>query len=202
MTATEITPRIEPDARVWLHGNWDDYERLLTMRGESAAVRITYIEGEIELMSPSTSHEWIKTMIARLLEAWADDCEVDINGFGSWTIKDKERERGLEPDECYILGGEKKARPDLAIEVVVTAGGIGKLEVYRGLGVPEVWFWRRGRIEVHVLQGDQYAASPQSLLLPRLDLALLARFVDHEQQPQSVREYRRVLRALRGAAPS
>ena len=202
MTATEITPRIEPDARVWLHGNWDDYERLLTMRGESAAVRITYIEGEIELMSPSTSHEWIKTMIARLLEAWADDCEVDLNGFGSWTIKDKERERGLEPDECYILGGEKKARPDLAIEVVVTAGGIGKLEVYRGLGVPEVWFWRRGRIEVHVLQGDKYAASPQSLLLPRLDLALLARFVDHEQQPQAVREYRRVLRALRGAAPN
>ncbi len=82
MTATETTPRIEPDARVRLHGNWDDYERLLTMRGESAAVRITYIEGEIELMSPSNSHEWIKKLITRLLEAWADDCEVDLNGYG------------------------------------------------------------------------------------------------------------------------
>ncbi len=39
MTATETTPRIEPDARVWLHGNWDDYERLLTMRGEIAPSR-------------------------------------------------------------------------------------------------------------------------------------------------------------------
>ena len=40
------------DHFVYLHGDWDDYERLLTMRGESAVPRITYLEGLIELMSP------------------------------------------------------------------------------------------------------------------------------------------------------
>ena len=53
---------------------------------------------------------------------------------GSWTIRSRPKERGLEPDECYILGdpGARK-RPDLAIEVEWTRGLVDKVEVYRGL---------------------------------------------------------------------
>ncbi|MEG4506483.1 Uma2 family endonuclease [Microcoleus sp. F6_B4] len=38
----------------------------------------------------------------------------------------------------------KKAIPDLAIEVVFTSGGIDKLQLYKRLGIPEVWFWEDG----------------------------------------------------------
>ena len=45
--------------------------------------------------------------------------------------------RGVEPDECYCLGTLAEI-PDIAIEIALTSGGIDKLEVYRGLQVPEV----------------------------------------------------------------
>jgi hypothetical protein len=43
-------------------------------------------------------------MIARLLEAYAEEKNVTLNGFGSWTIKSEPDERGAEPDECSSLG--------------------------------------------------------------------------------------------------
>ena len=55
-------------------------------------------------------------------------------------------QRGVEPDECYVFGdAPDPERPDLAIEVVWTRGGIDKREIYRALGVRELWFWRRGQ---------------------------------------------------------
>ncbi|MFN9407014.1 MAG: Uma2 family endonuclease, partial [Dolichospermum sp.] len=37
--------------------------------------------------------------------------------------------------------GANRKRPDLVIEVVVSSGGIDKLEAYKRLQIPEVWFW-------------------------------------------------------------
>ncbi|WP_324238767.1 hypothetical protein [Okeania sp.] len=36
----------------------------------------------------------------------------------------------------------KKKVPDLAIEVVITSGGIKTLGIYQSLGVSEVCFWQ------------------------------------------------------------
>lgn len=166
---------VAADQRVWMHGlTWAQYEALLAVRGERAAPRITYLEGTVELMSPSLDHEYVKTNLGRLIEAWALRHRVRLLGFGSWTLKREAQERGLEPDECYVVGKERKDRPDIAVEVVFTSGGISKLEVYRGLGVPEVWIWEAGRLEVWVLEGDGYARRPRSSWLPDLDVPRLA----------------------------
>ncbi|MBK8100066.1 MAG: Uma2 family endonuclease [Planctomycetes bacterium] len=196
MTVAEFTPDLDQCAL--LRGaSFSDYERLLTIRGESAVPRITFRAGDLELLQPCRLHGWLAKSLSRLLETWSDEAGVPLNGYGNWTIRRADRERGLEPDECYILGNEQKERPDLAIEVALTSGGIDKLDVYRALAVPEVWFWRRGRLDVHVLAGDQYTPSSTSKLLPELDLSLLARFVDNRDQLRAVREYRTVIRALR-----
>jgi Uma2 family endonuclease len=190
---TDIAQSI--DQRVVLHGvPWQQYEALLATRGDDAGVRMTYLEGELELMSPSIDHERLKTMIARLIEIWAVERDRDLNGYGSWTVRKAVRERGLEPDECYVLGAHRPERPDLAIEVVWTNGGLDKLEVYRGLGVPEVWRWRDGVIEVWILRGDAYERGGRSELLPDFDLVLLARFAVEENQTQGVKAYREALR--------
>ena len=61
------------DQRVILNGmTWKDFEMLLTIRGESSGVRMAYLHGSIELMSPSADHESIKKTIARLVEVYAD----------------------------------------------------------------------------------------------------------------------------------
>ncbi len=184
------------DQRVILHGQrFRDYEVLLALRGESSGVRLYFLEGSIELMSPSIDHEAIEKTLGRLFEAWAEERGVDVNGYGSWTLKSEPDARGAEPDECDVLGGVRKERPDLAIEVQWTRGGLDKLEIYRGLGVREVWIWRRaGAIDVHVLRGDAYVSVERSELLPDLDLAQLARFLPAENQTQAVRAYRAALR--------
>jgi hypothetical protein len=40
--------------------SWEDYERLLATRGDHSAPRIAYLEGEVDIMSPSRTHEGIK----------------------------------------------------------------------------------------------------------------------------------------------
>lgn len=103
--------------------------------------------------------------------------------------------RGVEADECYVLGDPEADRPDLAIEVIWTSGGLDKLDLYAPLRVREVWFWEEGRISVHVLRGGAYVEAPRSEVLPGIDLALVARFVARTDQSAAVREYRAALRA-------
>ena len=122
------------DQRVLLSGvAWSDYQRLLDLRGDRAGPRMTYLEGELELMSPSVDHESLKKRLARLLEDYARHCDIPLEGFGSWTLHREQHQRGAEPDECYLVGPltGTPTLPDFAIEVVWTRGGLDKLEVYR-----------------------------------------------------------------------
>ncbi|HTE50678.1 MAG TPA: Uma2 family endonuclease [Kofleriaceae bacterium] len=193
-TASAAAAR-EEDQRIFMRGvTWSEYEALLAIRGERAGIRIAYLKGDLELMTPSIDHESIKTRIARLLECCAEERGIDLNGYGSWTIKSAPRARGAEPDECYIVGVDRKPAPDLAIEVVWAHGGLDKLEIYRGLRVREVWVWREGEIEVHALRGDAYERVPRSELVPDLDLVMLTGFLDRPSQTQAVREFRAALR--------
>lgn len=193
------------DQRVFLSGvRWEDYERLLEVRGDDPGVRMTYLEGVLEIMSPSRSHERLKTRLARLLEAWSEEMDADLEGVGSWTIRQRLVERGLEPDESYFVGGfdEEAEAPHLAIEVVWTSGGIDKLTVYGGLGVREVWFFKDGRLSFHALREGGYHAVDRSELLPDLDPGLIGRLMEAEStQNEAVRELRAALRAGRGKAP-
>jgi Uma2 family endonuclease len=115
---------------------------------ERPAVRLTFCEGELDVMVTSAEHERIKILLGRLLEMYAVERGVDLNGYGSTTFRKRAKQRGLEPDECYVLGTTLVEVPDLAIAIALTSGYVDKLDVYAGLAIPEVWFWRDGRIEV------------------------------------------------------
>lgn len=187
------------DQRVLLTGmRWTDYEVMLALRGDRSVPRMYFHEGTIELMSPATPHEGIKTTIARLVEAWADERGLEFNGYGSWTLKDPAIEHGAEPDECYVVGEVLKERPDLAIEVAWSRGGLNKLAIYAGLGVREVWIWQRsGELVLHALRDGAYQRIERSEVLPDLDVAHLASFVSLASQSQAVRAYREALRSAR-----
>ena len=68
----------QPKPRVLLHGvSWETYEGLLRVLGdEHPALRLTYREGTLEIMTTSRRHERIKKFIARLLEAWAEERNI------------------------------------------------------------------------------------------------------------------------------
>lgn len=173
---------------------WSDYQRLLEMRGERSVPRIAYLEGALELMTPSRTHEWLKSLIGQLVEVWCLERGVEFNAYGSWTLEDKDAERGAEPDECYVFGDVlNPQRPDLAIEVIWTSGGLDKLAIYRALGVREVWFWREGRLTIHAPRATGYQEIGGSEVLAGIDLVVLASFLDRPTASQAIREYRAAL---------
>lgn len=174
--------------------SWGDYQRAMDIRGERALPRICFLEGQLQLMSPSRYHEAYASVIGRLLEAWCMANDIDLTPYGSWTLEKKDEERGVEPDECYVLGDvAEPERPDLAIEVVWTSGGIDKLEIYRKLDVKEVWFWRKGRLAVYVLEGDAYVERTKSSLFAALDVALIERLATVRPMTKAVRELQAAL---------
>lgn len=146
-------------------------------------------------MNPSRSHERIKSMLGRLVEAWCFERGVAITPYGAWTLESEEAERGAEPDECYVLGDDPDPeRPDLAIEVVWTSGRLDKLEIYGELGVREVWYWRRGKLTLFALRGVRYVEIEASGVLSGIDHQQLLRFVDRTPMTAAVRDYRLALR--------
>jgi Uma2 family endonuclease len=174
---------------------WKDYVLLSDVLGDRPGLHLTYLEGTLEIMSPSPLHEEHKKAIARLLELHALVRGIRILGFGSARYRREEKERGLEPDECYFID-TKKEYPDLAIEVILTSGGIAKLQVYEGLGVREVWFFEDGRFKVYELAAaGGYAERPRSAFFPDLDFDQFAAHVLMPDQDDAVRAYWDWLRA-------
>ena len=198
MVAASPSPILEEDQHVVLRAMaWQDYEALLAIRGDRAGVRMYYLDGEIEIVSPTKIHEGRKKTLARLLEMWAMESEVALNGFGSWTLKKELREAGAEPDECYIVGESEKDVPDLAIEVEWSrVTGLSKPEIYRRLGVRDLWTLKSdGRLVIRILEKGDWVEHARSKLLPKLDLAWLRSFLDIEPQSKAVRALRDALRA-------
>ncbi len=198
MTFQVLSPTIVdslPEQRVVLDGvSWHQYELLLATLGDDfPALRLSYLEGTLEIMTTSRLHEELKKMIAMLMESYFQETRTRFHGMGSATFRKIAKQRGLEPDECYCIG-QKKEFPDLAIEVVLSSGLVDKLAIYQGLEVTEVWVWELGKFTVFHLRAEGYETLSNSELLPDCDLELLANYVQPEEQFDAVLSYREELK--------
>jgi Uma2 family endonuclease len=190
---TKLLDQSSTDSRLILYGvSWQEYEILGATLGNRPNLRMNYLEGTLEIMAPSREHETLKTIIARLLEAYAEEKDIALNGYGSTTFKKQAKQRGLEPDECYCIG-EMREVPDIALEVVISSGGIDKLPIYEGLGVPEVWFWQDSKFYVYRLSPQGYIAIDYSEFLPGLDFIRLSEYIDVNNQTRAVKAYRKAI---------
>jgi Uma2 family endonuclease len=194
MQLLDRTELPKPEEKITLYGvTWEQYDTLVSMfMDKFPGLRMTYIEGTLEIMGTSSEHERLKKIIARLLEMYAVEKRITLNGYGNTTFRKEAKQRGLEPDECYCLG-ELGEVPDIAIEIAITSGGIDKLSVYQGLGVTEVWFWQNDQFILYRLQEEAYKQIARSEFLPDLDLVLLSQFVNYDNQTEAVIAYRDVL---------
>lgn len=191
----EPTSESSAEQRVVLYGvSWQQYESLLSILGDDFPnLRLSYLGGTLEIMSTSPEYEEIKTTIGMLMEAYFQETRTRFHGIGSATFRKEAKQRGLEPDECYCLGGKKEI-PDIAIELVPTSGNIDKLEIYKGLEVQEVWFWKNNQFSLYSLQAEKYEEITRSTLLPNLDFSLLPGYIKPNEQYEAVMEYREVIR--------
>jgi Uma2 family endonuclease len=192
-TPSEIDPDDESssDQRVVMRGqSWKSFQTLIALRGERGRPRLAYLDGAVELMTPSHGHEITKTRLGDLLTIYCLDRDILISGIGEWLLEDNSEEAGAEPDECFIFGPDpEKPKPDLVIEVEWSRGRINKLEIYRRLGIDEVWRWRRDAITVCGLVDGKYIER-RSCWLPDLDLTILCEFARISPMNEAVKQMR------------
>jgi Uma2 family endonuclease len=183
-----------PNPVVLYNVTWEQLEQLDVILADTGA-RLTYIDGILEIMSPpSEAHEERKTTVRGLVEIFLRERQIRFYMRGSLTQGKKQDGARLEPDESYSIG-TKKARPDLAIEVTVTSGGINKLIIYARLQIPEVWFWEDGTIEIYCLRANcTYEKVSRSEVLPDLDVELVAAHSRMADQYDAIESFIKILR--------
>jgi Uma2 family endonuclease len=169
----------EPEQRVVYSGvSWARYLAFDKKLGDDRpGPRLYFLEGELEIMSTSIEHERVKKWIGDFMADYFFEIGIEVMPRGQATMRLALKQAGAEPDESWCLEQEKEF-PDVVLEIALSSGGINKLEVHRRFSVPEVWIWRRGKLEIFVLtDAEKYEARRKSRLLPNLNLSLLERCV-------------------------
>jgi Uma2 family endonuclease len=156
--------------------SWSQLQALQSLLAATPGVRITYIDGWVELMTLGEAHETLKTMIGALVELYFLQKRIEFIPVGSATRESEERGVSFEPDESYYIGA-KKAHPDLAVEINLTSGSIQKLSKYARFQVKEVWFWENNSLALYAFREMDYERINQSELLLELDIELFVRCV-------------------------
>ena len=185
MTSTILT---QAEEIIHLSGiSWETYETLLQELSHRR-LRLTYNRGTLEIMAPSYEHESYKEVLGDFVKTLAQELKVKIAPAGSTTFK-VPKLSGAEPDECFYIQnltaikGKKRIEleedppPDLVIEIDITSSSRNRFQVYADFGVPEIWLYDRKSFSIHILQGEEYVTSNQSLAFPNLALAEINRFL-------------------------
>lgn len=186
------------EKRVTLYGiSWKKFKAIEAQLEDNRDVRLFYLSGVLEIMSPiGEEHEYIKRTLGLLLEAYMREKGIRFYALGGFTLEAPGYASGT-PDDSYSIG-TKKDVPDIVIEVIVTSGTINRRELFKPMKVPEIWFWKSNQLRVFHLKEGDYEEVSRSPFFPDLDLALLLRYVGHPDQYDAVQEFLSVIRGEGG----
>ena len=187
--------------------SWETYEKLLGDLADSSAPRLTFDRGTLEIMSPTFEHERFNRLLASFVEEAAEGMKISVENGGSTTFRRIDLDRGFEPDSCFYIAnasrilGKKTVDlpedppPDLVIEIDITSGSVPKLPIYAQVGVPEVWRYDGGTLDMLHLQGGTYVMVERSVSFPKLSAKRLEALLEMSKTA-SRREVMRAFRAL------
>ncbi|MFN6541192.1 MAG: Uma2 family endonuclease [Nostoc sp. EkiNYC01] len=184
---------VPPGHRVILHDvSWQEFEAILAELGDHRATRLAYSYGTLEMRMPLPKHEKAKVIIGDLVKILLEELEIDCETFGSTTFKRDDMAVGVEPDDSFyiqnharMIGKERidlkvDPPPDLAIEVDVTSKT--QLDAYEALGVPELWRYENGKLQINILQYGKYIESEISPTFSNLPIFEgIPRFVEQSR---------------------
>lgn len=125
--------------------------------------------------------------LKRFLEAYMREKGIRFYGCGGFTIESPKTASGT-PDESDLTPSalKRKSPTDIVIEVIITSGRLDQKELYRPKKVPEVWFWCKGKITLFHLGEQGYEPRNRSEFFPDLDLSVLKRYLDYDDQYDAV----------------
>jgi Uma2 family endonuclease len=209
----QAAPAVEAEQRILIPDvSWDFYLRFCEEIGERP-LRLSYNDGDLEIMITKSPHEFYKKMLAKIVETIIMEREIPVRSGGSMTFQVEGLEKGFEPDECWWIEQEAAVRgkreftfpgdppPDLAIEIEISRSLVSRMEILAALGVREVWRYNVRRLRFCVLQPDgSYRDQDTSVAFPFLRPAEVERYLqidDALDETSRLRDFRKwVRRAL------
>jgi Uma2 family endonuclease len=165
------------DRFITIKGDWAHFKLIQKGCEQNSGTRLFYFDGTIEILMTGRSHELFSHLIGNLLSFFLAYQGIDFFPFGT-ADQEKEGVAASQPDQSYCFGTVKPI-PDLSIEVVFTSGGVSKLQRYKAIGVPEVWFWEDGTLTLYHLRSEEYERIEKSELeeLKDLDVSILKQHI-------------------------
>lgn len=174
--------------------SWEEFKGIEALLKDNRNVRLSYLSGMLEIMSPiGEEHEEVKSTFGLLLEAYMKELGIRFYKRGGFTIEEPGYASGT-PDESYSVGTKREV-PDIVIEIIVTSGTINRKELYKPKKVPEVWFWKSSEIKIFRLtEQGEYEEVNRSNFFPNLDKALLLQYINHPDQYDAIAEFTQAIR--------
>jgi Uma2 family endonuclease len=184
---------IPPGQRVLLHEvSWQEFELILEELGDHRSARIAYDNGILEIMTPLPEHEAAKEVVGDLVKALLEELDIEFLTLGSTTFKNQAMFKGIEPDQCFYIQNELAVRgkkrldlavdppPDLALEIDITSRT--HPSIYQALGVPELWRFDRGKLQINVLRQGKYVEVENSPTFPGMPLTeVILRYLEQSR---------------------
>jgi Uma2 family endonuclease len=192
--------------------SWETYEGLLAANASASSPRITYDEGELEIMSPSFEHEDLNQSLAAIVIIVAEEWGIEFKGLGSTTFRQRELKKGAEADSCFYLQQVEKIRglkevdlrvhpaPDLVIEIEITNPVLTKLPIWARFGVPEIWLAAQESVKILRLADGEYRTQEKSETLSPLTATLLSDFLRLSNEMKTL-PWRRMVREWARSSP-
>jgi Uma2 family endonuclease len=174
--------------------SWEQFKGIEAQLKDNRNVRLSYLSGILEIMSPiGDKHEKVKSTLGLLLEAYMRVKGIRFYKRGGFTLEEPGYASGT-PDESYCIGTDKET-PDIVIEIIITSGTINRKELYKPKKVPEVWFWKKNEMKIFRLtEQGEYEEVNRSGFFPDLDPNLLLQYIAMPDQYDAVQEFERVIR--------
>jgi Uma2 family endonuclease len=190
-----------------LHGlTWQDYLEIGRILRDRPALRLTFDQGTLEIMTTSQEHEKYKSWLGRLIEILAEEARLRIEPGGNMTFQSEDLEKGLEGDNCWWIEHEEQVRgklvwdsnvdppPDLVLEIEVSRAAVARMPIYAALKVPEVWCFDGRSLRVYVNDSvGSYRLLDGSPIFPGIPIADLVPFAI----PRKDKDYLSVIREFR-----
>lgn len=198
VTKTQSTPAPRDQCVEMRDIGWKGYSTMLRLRGERPGPRMVYLDGSLYLVTKSFPHERFAERLGMFVTEVVVGLDIPFVPTAGTTFRRRKKQAGVEGDKTFYLANEERVRgkdkihlrvdppPDLVVEVVYSHAAEAAIEVYRRLGVPEVWVCEEAEFRILVRQPDgQYATSEVSAVFPFLKGTEVFEWVS---RPQNVSE--------------
>ncbi|MEG3900331.1 MULTISPECIES: Uma2 family endonuclease [unclassified Microcoleus] len=173
----------------WRGFTWHQFKAIQAGFEDVPNVRLFYCDGVLEIVGTGRLHEAIRCLMGLLMGQYFLQRRIVFFPSGTYSQIVEDRVEYQADLSCFF--GNIKDVPDLCIDIVITSGSPIKLQKYRLMGVPEVWFWEDGTLELYHLREEGYDRIASSEILPELDLSLLQRCILFASPLDALEEFSR-----------